>query len=451
MTQLIVAMTKNGGIGKGNRLPWHLKDELAIFKEKTIGKTLLMGRITATSIPKLENRSVAVISRNLNQDYSFYKHPPAMVTTKLSDVGDIFGWENVFIAGGSQIYKLALKEDDLVQKIHLSIIKKDYVCDTFFDMDLLHNFVVIEKTDYEEFTHYVLERTTSYGERQYLNLVSNILRNGMKKVGRNGATLSIFKNDMTYDLRSGFPLLTTKKMFLRGILEEFIFFLKGKTDSSELSDKKVRIWEGNTTEEFIRNRGLYYAQGVMGPMYGYQWRFFNADYNLDVNGRPLSPSGGVDQLANVVELIKTDPDSRRILMTAYNPEQAEQGVLYPCHSITIQFYVDEDFLDMFCYNRSNDAFHGIPFNIASSSLLLMVVAKLTEKIPRFFHMTMGDTHIYSEHLKHVEEQITRIPFRFPTLKIPDIQTLEDLENLQSSDFILSGYQCYSAIKAEMVV
>ena len=256
---------------------------------------------------------------------------------------------------------------------------------------------------------------------------------------------------MTYDLRSGFPLLTTKKMFLRGILEEFIFFLKGETDSTELSEKKVRIWEGNTTEEFIRNRGLDYAQGVMGPMYGYQWRFFNADYQIDTNGKPLPPSGGVDQLANVIELIKNDPDSRRILMTAYNPEQAEQGVLYPCHSITIQFYVDEDFLDMFCYNRSNDAFHGVPFNIASSSLLLMVVAKLTGKIPRFFHMTMGDTHIYSEHLKQVEEQISRIPFRFPTLNIPDIHTLADLENLQSSDFILSEYQCHPAIKAEMVV
>ena len=131
-------------------------------------------------------------------------------------------------------------------------------------------------------------------------------------------------------------------------------------------------------------------------MVGYQWRFFNAPYHVDTEGRPVPPTGGIDQLAEVVRLIQTEPHSRRILMTTYIP-QAKLGGLYPCHSITTQFYVEDEHLDMFCYNRSQDVFLGVPFNIASSALLLLLVAKLTGKCPRFLHMTLGDTHIYTAH------------------------------------------------------
>ena len=136
-------------------------------------------------------------------------------------------------------------------------------------------------------------------------------------------------------------------------------------------------------------------------------------------------------------------------MTSYNPAQSSMGVLYPCHSITIQFYVEEDFLDMFCYNRSQDAFLGVPFNIASSSLLLMTIAKLTCKNPRFFYMTMGDTHIYSNHVEQVKTQISRIPYCFPKLVLPTIETLEDLGRLTPKDFVLSEYTCYQQIEAVM--
>ena len=240
-------------------------------------------------------------------------------------------------------------------------------------------------------------------------------------------------------------------MFLRGILEEFLFFLRGDTDTTILSDKKVRIWEGNTSNEFLDSRNLPYAKGVMGPMYGYQWRHYGAKYRLNKVRKPLETTEGIDQLANVVKLIKTDPGSRRILITTYNPEQAEEGVLYPCHSITVQFYVQNEYLDMFCYNRSQDTFLGVPYNIASSSLLLMVVAKLTDKIPRFFNMTMGDTHLYEEHITQAREQMNRRPFKFPTLKIPDIHNIEDIDFLEASQFILENYQCHPTIKADMIV
>lgn len=297
---------------------------------------------------------------------------------------------------------------------------------------------------------------TSMGERQYLNTMKNILENGEKRIGRNGGTLSTFGQHMKFDLRNGFPLLTTKKMFFRGIVEELLFFLRGETDSSKLEEKNVKIWSGNTSAEFLKNRGLDYAPGVMGPMYGFQWRFFDGEYDVNEKGRPYVEKGcevrdSVDQLSNVIELIKNDPTSRRILMTDYNPKQAEEGVLYPCHSIILQFYVQDGFLDMFCYNRSQDFFLGVPFNIASSSLLQTIIAKVTGLTPRYFNLSMGDVHIYDGHIDAVKEQLSRIPYNFPEMRInKEISSVEDIEDLEYEDFIVSGYFSHSRIKSEMV-
>lgn len=445
MVQVIVAMNEKGGIGYQDCLPWHCKEELAIFKQKTLGKTLIVGRKTAEHLPKLADRKIICITHNILLKTNDWNNE-VVISNRIEDFIDS---DDIMIAGGSQLYETAFRNPSLVKKVHMSIIKGDHTCDAYFQLEWLEKFVIIDKKEYDGFTHYVLIRA-DHGEHQYLKLLRETISNGYRRHGRNGDTISMFKNDMTFDLRDGFPLLTTKKMFLRGILEEFLFFLRGDTDSISLSEKKVRIWEKNTTEEFICSRGLDYAKGVMGPMYGYQWRFFNAPYKVDNTGHPIPTKEGIDQLADVVNLIKTDPQSRRILMTSYNPCQADMGVLYPCHSITIQFYVYEDFLDMFCYNRSQDIFLGVPFNIASSSLLLLIVSKLTCKIPRFFYMTMGDTHIYSEHLEQVKEQMIRIPYSFPQLDFPDIKNLEDINTLCAKDFILSNYNCHPSINAEMI-
>ena len=255
---------------------------------------------------------------------------------------------------------------------------------------------------------------------------------------------------MAFDLTNGFPLLTTKKMFFRGIVEELLFFIRGDTDTSMLSDKKVRIWEGNTTEDFLKSKNLEYSNGVMGPMYGYQWRYFNSPYVLDENKKPIRPNGGVDQLKQIVELINNDPNSRRIIMTTYNPEQANEGVLYPCHSLMIQFYVDDKYLDMFCYNRSQDFFLGTPYNIASSSILLTLVSKITGKIPRKLNITMGDVHIYKEHYDAVKTQIENTAYKFPNLNIDkNITSVDDLNSLTFEDFKLDNYNSNEIIKAQM--
>jgi thymidylate synthase len=443
MTELIVAMNKKGGIGFQGRLPWYCKEELKLFKQKTMDKIFVVGRKTAESLPKLIGREIICISRNPNNVFTTnWQNSPIVVTDTLPRV-DMEG----VIGGGSGIYRMALENNDYIQTIHLSVIKGEHVCDTYFDKKWLNDFVSIEHTSYDDFDHYVLKRTTD-GERQYLDLLEKIMLSGEIRDGRNGKTISLFKNDMKFDLRNGFPLLTTKKMFLRGILEEFLFFLRGDTDSKILEHKKVNIWKGNTDRKFLDTIGMpNRREGVLGPCYGYQWRFFNAEYDAE-KAKPKEK--GIDQLENIINLIRTQPHSRRIFMTSYNPAQLSQCVLPPCHSITIQFYVQEENLDMFCYNRSQDSVLGVPFNIASSALLLMTVAKLTEKTPRYFYMTMGDTHIYSDHQKSAEEQISRIPFAFPTLQMPDFKNLNDLENLKASDFSLKNYQSHPRIKVKMV-
>ena len=345
-----------------------------------------------------------------------------------------------------------------LKTIHVIKIDDVYSNRSKFSPENFQDFIMSENIGNYENIIYTQFNRTSNGERQYLNLLSNILKNGDLRNGRNGNTKSIFCNHLKFDLRNGFPLLTTKKMFIRGIIEELLFFIRGDTDSSYLENKGVKIWQGNTSSEFLNQKGLPYSPGVMGPMYGYQWRRFGSPYKVSCHGVPLSDEQlssnydrGVDQLSNVIRLIKEDPTSRRILMTDYNPVQAEQGVLYPCHSIILQFYVQDNYLDMFCYNRSQDTFLGVPFNIASSSLLQIIIAKVTGLIPRYFNISMGDAHIYESHKDVVKEQLKRIPYKFPEITInKELNTVEDIEKLVYGDFSLTGYNSHPSIKAKMI-
>jgi thymidylate synthase len=275
----------------------------------------------------------------------------------------------------------------------------------------------------------------------------DIIITGEERKTRNGITHSLFNKTLSWDLADGFPLLTTKKMFWKGIVEELLFFIRGDTDSSKLSDVGVKIWEPNTTRDFLGSMGFSnYKVGEMGPMYGYQWRFFNKPY-------PSSNSDdfqGVDQLKKVIEEIKKDPHSRRILMSDFNPQQAHQGVLYPCHSIVIQFYVQEGRLCCSMYQRSADFFLGIPFNIASTSLLVHIISQLTRLKPGIVNLIMGDYHIYQEHVEQVFEQLKRIPKKLPILEMPQFETLEQVEKSKFEDYKIINYDSHPAIKAKMI-
>ena len=465
--ELIVAMDSRNGIGYKDRLPWCCFEDLKYFRETTLNRPIIVGRKTAQSLPALKLRRVLCLTRG-SPDTSMWKNDVTFIRSLDSDpnLRDIETKETVIVAGGAEVYRTAL-EAGRVRRVYRTIIRGVFESDTYFDLKWLRGFMVTkeEVSSNTGNTYQVLEpavlriRLLGRGEpqhrhagseHQYLELLNDVYAAGARREGRNGATRALFMSTLKFDLRTGFPLLTTKKMFMRGILEEFLFFLRGDTDSASLSKARVKIWEGNTSEEFLAAQSLPYAPGVMGPMYGYQWRHFNAPYRLDSEGRPLQPKGGIDQLANVVHLIKNDPHSRRILMTSYNPAQAPQGVLYPCHSITIQFYVQDAYLDMSCYNRSQDLFLGVPYNIASSALLLSVVARLTSKIPRHFSMIMGDTHLYECHTDQARLQAKRIPYAPPSLEIPDIESLNDIPKLKASHFKLRNYKSHKSIKAMMV-
>jgi thymidylate synthase/dihydrofolate reductase len=448
MLELIVAVDENMGIGRDGGIPWKCSGDMANFRRVTSDSVLVMGRKTCETLPRLntsDGRIICCLTRG-NPDTTSWNND----VTVIHDIGDIpFETDRVIIAGGADIYSMCVGRK---MRIHLSIIKGVYDCDRFLSREILDGYEAVSVTRYEDYDYYVLERAPNPGESQYLKLMGDVLNTGSDREGRNGGVRSVFGGSMTFDLRDGFPLLTTKKMFLRGIVEELLFFLRGDTDSSILSNKKVRIWEGNTSKSFIEGRGLPYAEGVMGPMYGYQWRSFNRDYVLGEGGTPDdSIKGGIDQLANVVKLIREDPHSRRILLTTYNPAQADEGVLYPCHSIINQFYVDGDYLDMSCYNRSQDLFLGTPYNIASSSLMLLIISQMTGLKPGRFILNTGDTHIYESHLQVADLQLKRIPFIRPTISINrELKDLEDLKELTFADFYLNGYEFHPSLKADMV-
>lgn len=450
MFDVILAMSKDNGIGFEGKMPWHIKKELALFKEKSINSYLVVGRKTAIGLPQLKDRDIIVLSRSesLNSIQKDVSYKISNVFSNISDISDMVSHKKMFIAGGAEIYNEVFSDwRHCINDVHLSVIDGEYKCDTFVDFNP-SEWTVKSKTTYTGFTHYVLSSEKSE-EILYLSLLRNVYENGWEKEGRNGNTKSMFGKTLEFDLTKGFPLLTTKKMFIRGIIEELLFFIRGDSDSSLLEAKRINIWKGNTSREFLDSIGKNKRRkGVMGPMYGYQWRNFNAPYDED-KAVPLEP--GVDQLKNVINMIKNNPESRRIMMTDFNPSHVDQGVLPPCHSIILQFYVQEGYLDMFSFNRSSDLFHGLPFNIASSSLLLTLIAKITGLIPRKFILSLGDCHIYASHYNVVKEQLNRIPYKLPTLNITkDLKTLDNIEKMDVGDFKFIDYEYYPTLKADMV-
>ena len=295
------------------------------------------------------------------------------------------------------------------------------------------------------------------GETSYLGLLQEILENGDYRQTRNGGTYSLFGKNIRFNLKNQFPLLTTKRVFFRGVIEELLFFLRGETNSKKLEEKNINIWKLNITSSFIQSRNLPYEEGDMGPMYGFNWLHYGAQYRgMNENYE----NEGMNQIDQVLHLLKHDPFNRRIIMTTYNPLCAEEGVLYPCHGIVTQFYVKEKegkkYVSCLTYLRSNDMFLGSPFNIASYAALTYLFCKILnddetqnveeEYIPDELIMNIGDCHIYEEHKEACMEQISRIPFEFPKLQILHKKHYKDYVY---EDFELIDYQCHSTIKAVM--
>ncbi|GHD60944.1 thymidylate synthase [Jeongeupia chitinilytica] len=263
--------------------------------------------------------------------------------------------------------------------------------------------------------------------RQYLDLLQHVVDHGTRKDDRTGTgTLSVFGHQMRFDLSQGFPLVTTKKAHLKSIIYELLWFLRGETNNNWLKERGVSIWN-----EWARD------DGELGPIYGYQWRSW-----------PTADGRHIDQIAEVVKTLKTNPDSRRIIVSAWNVGEIENMALPPCHAF-FQFYVADGKLSCQLYQRSADLFLGVPFNIASYSLLVMMMAQACDLEPGDFVWTGGDCHIYLNHLEQVQTQLGREPLPLPTMKLnPD---RKDIFAFEYEDFVLENYQSHPAIKAPVAV
>jgi len=263
--------------------------------------------------------------------------------------------------------------------------------------------------------------------QQYLSLLQHILDNGVGKTDRTGTgTKSVFGYQMRFNLSEGFPLVTTKKVHMRSIIHELLWFLKGETNIAYLKENNVSIWDEWANEK-----------GELGPVYGKQWRSWEGANGVEI-----------DQVKDLIAQIKKNPDSRRLIISAWNVADLPKMALMPCHTI-FQFYVAEGKLSCQLYQRSADVFLGVPFNIASYALLTMMIAQVCDLKPGDFVHTFGDVHIYSNHMEQVNLQLSRTPFPLPTMKLnPDVK---DIFEFKFEDFTLENYQSHGAIKAPVAV
>lgn len=493
----IVAATPKLGIGKDGGLPWRLKGDMAYFKRVTTEAPgaqengVVMGRKTWLSIPPkfrpLGGRVNVVLSRDPAAARAALDLPEGVACCASLDDAMAHlagaGVHKVFAVGGAQVYAAALA-DPRCAEVLLTRVLSDADCDVFFPDPAAAGFALAATSPpeveggiaYAYETHARAAAAPSkkrtlgdsnvaaaaaagdggadakpapnLEERQYLDLIRDILANGVRRGDRTGTgTISIFGARMKFSLRDDvFPLLTTKRVFWRGVAEELVWFVSGSTNGAELAAKGIHIWDGNGSREFLDKRGLGHREEMdLGPVYGFQWRHFGAKYtdmHADYAGK------GVDQLAACVNAIKNDPNSRRIVLSAWNPADLDDMALPPCHMFC-QFYVADGELSCQMYQRSADMGLGVPFNIASYALLTRMVAAATGlKAGDFVHV-IGDAHVYANHVDALKVQLEREPRPFPTLTLNPAKT--DVDDFVFADFTVTGYKPYPKIPMEMAV
>ena len=293
----------------------------------------------------------------------------------------------------------------------------------------------------------LIQQQNIHPEKQYLNLISELLEEGNIETGRNGNTYSNIGGAMYFSLENNeIPILTTKKVAVKTCLKELLWFIRGNTSNELLTKQGVHIWDANASKDFLESRNLNYCEGDLGPVYGHQWRFFNATYedcNTDYGGQ------GIDQLQNIIDDLK-DPEkrySRRHVISCWNPCQIGEMALPPCH-VLFQFHVTrKNKLSCTLYQRSGDVGLGVPFNILSYSALTCLIAKHCGLEPYEFIYYLGNTHIYEEHAECLKEQIKRQPFDFPKLSIKFPR--DNIDDYQLDDFVITDYKYHEKIKMKM--
>ncbi|KAL7206749.1 hypothetical protein ACSBR2_019460 [Camellia fascicularis] len=503
--QVVVAATQNMGIGKDGKLPWKLPSDLKFFKDVTLTTSdpvkknaVIMGRKTWESIP-LEHRPLpgrlnVVLTRSGSFDIATAEN--VVICGSMGSALELLAAspyclsiEKVFVIGGGQILREALNAPGC-DAIHITEIETNIECDTFIpavDMSVFlpwySSFPLVENNIRYSFTTYVRVKNITieplseanglksdnslnfdkfevkkfsflpkmifekHEEYLYLRLVQDIISDGTSKDDRTGTgTLSKFGCQMRFNLRKSFPLLTTKKVFWRGVVEELLWFISGSTNAKVLQEKGIHIWDGNASRDYLDSIGLVdREEGDLGPVYGFQWRHFGARYtNMHADYTGL----GFDQLSDVIDKIKNKPDDRRIILSAWNPSDLKLMALPPCHMFA-QFYVANGELSCQMYQRSADMGLGVPFNIASYSLLTFMIAHVCDLVPGDFVHVIGDAHVYRTHVRPLQEQLQKLPKPFPILKINPEK--KDIDSFVADDFKLMCYDPHQKIEMKMAV
>ena len=285
-------------------------------------------------------------------------------------------------------------------------------------------------------------------EEAYLFLIKKIILNGDERATRNSITKSIFGEKLEFDISESIPFLTTKKLAWKTVIKELLWFLSGSTDNKKLTDQNVKIWNGNATREYMDSVGFTEREvDDLGPIYGFQWLHFNADYK---DHKTNYENLGVNQIEQVLHLLKNDPMSRRIILSAWNPSQIRLMNLPPCHMMA-QFYVSKN-QELSCqmYQRSADVGLGLPFNIASYAVLTYILAKLTNMKPKKLIIVIGDAHIYNNHEESLKKQLERKPFDFPKLVINPDKEFNKIEDFVIDDFLVDNYIYHETIVMDMI-
>jgi dihydrofolate reductase/thymidylate synthase len=469
------------GIGYNNKLPWNIPSEMQHFKSLTSIATsknktnvVIMGKNTWYSIPSkyrpLSGRYNIVVSGTFNKEMNDVDelNDNLFICQSLNEalthcLKERFG--KIFVIGGEMLYNTAV-EHPMLNNIHLSIInpeteaneadedteeKKTYKFNKYFNLDNTDNFYLKHTEKHTGWTYNLFIKKNT-DEHKYLGLIGDILKNGSVRDDRTGTgTISTFGNMVKYSLENGrLPLLTTKRTYWKGIVHELLWFISGSTNSKELEANGVNIWKGNSSKEFLETRGLgHLEEGDCGQIYGFQWRHFGAKYTkYDAN----YDNEGFDQLEFVINEIKNNPNSRRIILNAWNAKDIDKMALPPCH-VMAQFYVNNGKLSCLMTQRSCDIGLGVPFNIASYALLTHMIAYLCDLEAYELIHSMGDTHIYKNHTHALDEQLTRLPYQFPTVSFVgiDYNKIDKIDDFKFENIKLWDYECYKSINMEMAV
>jgi thymidylate synthase len=467
----IVACDNTYGIGFENKLPWNILEDLSHFKDLTCDQVVVMGRKTYESIPKqnrpLKNRINIVITNDEdlihNNDQSGQSKLIFQKMTTVKDLVNKFvkNGSKVFVIGGEQIYTVF---NDMYDNMYITQIDKKYTCDAYFKPPSF-KYSLVSYSDQktfecdEEINHFRFLTYKKTGQFQYdkyhcdtvyKSLAMKVLIQGVNIEDRTGTgTISHFGNMIEFDISQYVPALTTKKLFWKSVVKELLWFLRGDTDATILNNQGVGIWKGNSSKDAQEKLGLgHLKEGDCGANYSFQWKHFGAQYKScddDYTNK------GIDQIEYIENLLKNDKHSRRIFMSGWNPVDLNKTVLPPCH-VSCQFNVDnDDNLSCHMYQRSCDVFLGLPFNILSYTILTYILAVRCNLKPHKLCISIGDTHIYNDHVDKIQEQLKRPSFTMSKLQVNEAIKNKDWKDIQMDDFDLIGYYCNPAIKAQMSV